>query len=171
MRLPARAWDAAAASAASAATEAIFACCGEEGGTHTIGLSLWDKAGVTVPPETGDWYKSLGQGMGETLLLANEQGAYTITDRGTYLSQRDSLPDLVVLVGGDTIEENGDPALLNPYGVIPVNPDKGGINADLAQKFADWITSVEVQQMIEAYGRDEFGQPLFYPDSEAWINR
>jgi tungstate transport system substrate-binding protein len=77
----------------------------------------------------------------------------------------------VVLVGGASIAENGDPALLNPYGVIPVNPDKGGINAQLAQDFADWITSVEVQEVIGRYGVAEYGQPLFYPDSEEWNNR
>ena len=161
---------AAEALAAIAAAEATFASRGDDSGTHTKELSLWDRAGVTIP-ENADWYKSLGQGMGETLLYANESAAYTLADRGTFLSQQDSLPNLVVLVGGASIDENADPALLNPYGVIPVNPDKGGINSDLAQKFADWITSVEVQEMIQAYGREEFGQPLFDPDSEAWRNR
>jgi tungstate transport system substrate-binding protein len=61
--------------------------------------------------------------------------------------------------------------LLNPYGVIPVNPDKAGINADLAQDFVDWITSLETQETIGAFGQDQFGQALFYPDSEAWRNR
>ena len=64
-------------------------------------------------------------------------------------------------------------AALAPLGCTSLTapPSPEPINADPAQKFADWITSVEVQQMIEAYGRDEFGQPLFYPDSEAWNNR
>lgn len=161
---------AAEALAAVAAAEATFASRGDDSGTNTKELALWTKAEVTIP-EGAAWYKSLGQGMGETLLFANETGAYTLTDRGTFLSQRDALPNLEVMVGGASIGENGDPALLNPYGVIPVSPDKGGINADLAQDFVDWITSVEVQEMIQAYGRAEFGQSLFYPDSEAWNNR
>jgi tungstate transport system substrate-binding protein len=155
---------------AIAAAEATFASRGDDSGTHTKELSLWDKAGVTIP-EGAAWYKSPGQGMGETLQFANESGAYTLTDRGTYLSMSDSLSNLEVMVGGATIDENGDPSLLNPYGVIPVNPDKGGINADLAQKFVDWITSVEVQEVIGQYGVAEYGQSLFYPDSVAWNSR
>ena len=155
---------AAEALTAIAAAEASFASRGDDSGTHTKELSLWEKAGIT--PE-GDWYNSLGQGMGETLTFANESGAYTLTDRGTYLSMRDNLPNLVVVVGGESIAENGDSSLLNPYGVIPVNPDKSdAINADLAQAFAEWITSPEVQAMIGEYGVETFGQPLFYPDAE-----
>ena len=155
---------AAEALTAIAAAEASFASRGDDSGTHTKELSLWEKAGIT--PE-GDWYNSLGQGMGETLTFANESVAYTLTDRGTYLSMRDNLPNLVVVVGGESIAENGDSSLLNPYGVIPVNPDKSeAINAELAQAFAEWITSPEVQAMIGEYGVETFGQPLFYPDAE-----
>ncbi len=104
--------------------------------------------------------------MGETLTFANESAAYTLTDRGTFLSQSDALPDLAVMVGGESIAGNADPALLNPYGVIPVNPDKSeNINAELAQLFVVWITSAEVQAEIGAFGVDTFGQPLFYPDA------
>jgi len=148
--------------AAIAASEATFASRGDDSGTHTKELALWEAAGVT--PE-GDWYKSLGQGMGDTLLFANETNAYTLTDRGTFLSMQDTLPNLGILVGGASIADNGDPALLNPYGVIPVNPDKGNINDDLAQEFVEWITSEEVQAEIGEFGRDQFGQPLFYPDA------
>ncbi len=155
---------------AVAAAEAIFASRGDDSGTHTKELQLWEKVGITPDPNSS-WYKSLGQGMGDTLLFANETGAYTLTDRGTFLSMQENLPNLVIVVGGTTIAENGDPALLNPYGVIPVNPDKGNINDELAQEFAEWIASVEVQEVIGAYGRDQYGQPLFYPDSEAWRNR
>jgi tungstate transport system substrate-binding protein len=161
---------AAEALAAIATAEAVFASRGDDSGTHTKEISLWDKAGLDVP-EGADWYKALGQGMGETLQFANESGAYTLADRGTYLSMSESLPNLEVLVGGASIAENQDPALRNPYGVIPVNPDKGGINAALAEDFAAWITSVEVQEVIGQYGVDEYGQPLFYPNSEAWNNR
>ena len=157
---------AAEALAAIAAVGAPFASRGDDSGTHTKELSLWEAAGVTPDP-AGGWYNSLGQGMGETLTFANEAGAYTLTDRGTFLSMRDNLPNLVVAVGGESIDGNADPALLNPYGVIPVNPDKSdAINADLAQKFAAWLTSAEVQAMIGEFGVETYGQPLFYPDAE-----
>jgi tungstate transport system substrate-binding protein len=155
---------------AIAAQEATFASRGDESGTHTKELALWEAAGVT-PGQEASWYKSLGQGMGDTLNFSNQIGAYTLTDRGTFLSQENNLSNLQVMVGGASIDQNVDPALLNPYGVIPVNPDKGNINAELAQQFADWITSVETQEQIEVFGVDTFGQPLFYPDSEAWRTR
>ena len=75
-----------------------------------------------TPTSDMKWYNSLGQGMGDTLLFANEQGAYTLADRGTYLSMQDKLPNLTILVGGANLAENKDKALLNPYGVLAVNP-------------------------------------------------
>lgn len=150
---------------AIANASAPFASRGDDSGTNTKELSIWEKAGITPDP-AGGWYNSLGQGMGETLNYANEAGAYTLTDRGTYLSQKDNLPNLAVMVGGDSIDANSDKSLLNPYGVIPVNPEKSDlINAELAAKFVEWITSPETQQAIGAYGVDKFGQPLFYPDA------
>lgn len=151
--------------AAIAAAEAPFASRGDDSGTHVKEMSLWEKAGIT--PVSGGWYSSLGQGMGDTLTFANEAGAYTMTDRGTYLAMRQNLPNLVIVVGGETIADNVDPAMLNPYGVIPVNPAKSSaINGDLAEKFAAWITSAEVQQKIADFGVDKFGSPLFYPDAK-----
>jgi tungstate transport system substrate-binding protein len=145
---------------------AIFDARGDESGTSTKELAIWASIGITPTAELS-WYKSLGQGMGETLIAANEQGAYTLTDRGTFLSMRDKLPDLVVLVGGDSIDANADKTLLNPYGVIPVNPaNHPGVNAALAAQFAEWITSPETQALIGEYGKDKFGQPLFYPDAK-----
>lgn len=161
---------AAEALAAIAAAEAPFASRGDDSGTHTKELSLWESAGITPDPASS-WYNSLGQGMGDTLTFANEAGAYTMTDRGTFLAQQENLPNLDVMVGGASIDENADQALYNPYGVIPVNPDKGDINNDLAQAFVEWLTSVETQQQIGEFGRNTFGQPLFYADSEAWRNR
>ena len=155
--------SAAEALAAIAAAEAPFASRGDDSGTHTKELSLWEAAGVT--PE-GDWYNSLGQGMGETLTFANESEAYTLTDRGTYLSMSSTLPNLAIMVGGDSIADNADSALLNPYGVIPVNPElSANINAELAQQFVDWLISPEVQEQIGQYGVEQFGQPLFYPNA------
>ena len=158
--------SAAEALAAIAAAGAPFASRGDDSGTHTKEMSLWEAAGVTPDP-AGGWYNSLGQGMGETLTFANEAGAYTMTDRGTFLFMRDNLPNLVVVVGGESIADNADPKLLNPYGVIPVNPEKSeAINAELARKFAEWLISPEVQTMIGEFGVETFGQPLFYPNAQ-----
>ena len=153
--------------AAIAATESTFASRGDDSGTHSKERSLWEAAGLPSDPGT-EWYKSLGQGMGDTLRFADESGAYTITDRGTFLSQRDNLPNLAIMVGGESIDENADLSLYNPYGVIPVNPDKGNINNELANSFVEWLTSVETQSKIAEFGIDTYGQPLFYPDSQAW---
>jgi tungstate transport system substrate-binding protein len=148
---------------AIAAHQAAFASRGDESGTHTKEKSIWKQAGVE--PQ-GDWYNSLGQGMGDTLIFANEKLAYTIADRGTYLSMKEKLPNLTILVGGGSVSENGDKSLLNPYGVIAVNPDKHAhAKFDLAEKFIAWITSPETQQRIGDYGVDKFGQPLFYPNA------
>lgn len=149
-----------------AEAQAPFASRGDDSGTYTKEKSLWAAAGITPTVDSG-WYFSVGQGMGETLLFANEKLAYTLADRGTWLSMQEKLPALTLLVGGATIDQNGDKALLNPYGVIPVNPAKHpGVNFDLATKFAEWLTSAETQQMIGDYGKEKFGQPLFYPNSQ-----
>ncbi len=156
--------------AAIAGAEATFASRGDDSGTHSKEMVLWAETELALDANSS-WYKSLGQGMGATLNYANETAAYTLTDRGTFLSQTENLPSLVVMVGGASIDDNVDPALLNPYGVIPVNPDKGGVNVDIANEFVVWITSVETQERIGVFGVDTFGQPLFYPDSEAWRSR
>ncbi len=154
-----------------AATSSPFASRGDDSGTHTKELALWEATGVTPDP-ADDFYFSLGQGMGSTLTFANESQAYTLTDRGTYLFQKANLPNLSIMIGGESIDANAnayvDPALLNPYGVILVNPEKGGINVELAQQFVEWLTSLETQEMIAEYGSEQFDQPLFYPDSQPW---
>jgi tungstate transport system substrate-binding protein len=148
---------------AIAAVEAPFASRGDESGTHAKELSIWASAALTPSADLA-WYRSLGQGMGETLLTANELGAYTLADRGTWLAQHDALPDLTILFGGGSIDENPDKALFNPYGVIPVNPARhAGINGALAEQFAAWISGPETAELIGAYGIEEFGQPLFFP--------
>lgn len=149
---------------------APFVSRGDKSGTHAKERYLWEQAGLAPGP--GDqWYFSLGQGMGDTLVFANEKRAYTLTDRGTFLAMWDRLPNLVILVGGNSIAENPDQALYNPYGVLPINPEKHpGVNFELAQKFVAWLTSVSTQEEIAAFGRERFGQPLFYPNSEAYRN-
>lgn len=151
---------------AIANSQSAFASRGDDSGTHTKELNLWKAA--DIPDPAGDWYQSLGQGMGETLIFANETNAYTLTDRATFLSMQTNLPNLKIMVGGNSIAENQDTSLFNPYGVILVNPEKGNIEAELAQTFAEWLTSFETQKMISEFGQAEFGQPLFYPNSEAW---
>ena len=147
---------------------APFASRGDKSGTHTKELSVWSSIPIT-PTKEMPWYNSLGQGMGDTLLFSNEKGAYTLTDRGTYLSMQDKLPNLTILVGGQNLAENKDKALLNPYGVLAVNPEKHpNVNADLANQFVEWIIAAETQKIIGGYGADKFGQPLFYPSSEEY---
>lgn len=149
-------------------TQTTFASRGDKSGTNTKELSIWASIGVT-PTKDLPWYKALGQGMGETLTFANEQKAYTLTDRGTYLAQKDKLPNLKIIMGGENLAENKDKSLVNPYGVMAVNPDKHpGVKYDLAMQFVKWITSADEQQKIGDYGKDKFGQSLFYPSSAEW---
>lgn len=157
---------AAEALAAIAAAGSPFASRGDDSGTHSKELQLWEQAGIAPDPNSG-WYNSLGQGMGDTLTFANEAGAYTMADRGTFLSMSANLPNLAIMVGGESIDANQDPSLYNPYGVIPVSADKSdAINGELAEDFVVWITSPEVQEQIGRFGIDAFSQPLFYPSAE-----
>jgi tungstate transport system substrate-binding protein len=142
-----------------AESQTPFISRGDKSGTHNKELSIWKKAEIEP---AGDWYVSSGQGMGEVLTMANEQQAYTLSDRATYLARSKEGLDLPILV-------EGDKALFNPYGVIAVNPEKNAnINAAEAQNFIDWIISVPVQEKIKAYGMEDFGQSLFVPDSQPW---
>ncbi len=150
--------DAAVAFARIAGAGVRFISRGDQSGTHAKELVIWEKAGIEP---TGSWYVSAGQGMGAVLTMANEQLAYTLSDRGTYLSRRDEL-DLVILV-------EGDPILFNPYSVMAVNPERHpGVNFEGATKFIQWLTSVETQKLIGEFGRQQYGQPLFTPDSDEW---
>jgi tungstate transport system substrate-binding protein len=145
-----------------AEAEAPFVSRGDDSGTHTKELSVWKEAGIEP---AGDWYISAGQGMGAVLTMANEQQAYTLSDRATYLARTLEGTDLVILM-------EGDPVLFNPYGVITVNPEKNPeIQGDLANQFVDWMISAPVQEQIGQFGVEEFGQPLFVPDSQPWRDR
>lgn len=151
--------DVAQAMAAIAASEAPFVSRGDDSGTHVKELELWKAAGIT--PE-GDWYISSGQGMGPVLTMADEQEAYALSDRATYLARTLEGTELEILV-------EGDERLFNPYGVIAVNPDKNEqIQIELANTFIDWLVSVETQERIAQYGVEEFGESLFIPDSAQW---
>lgn len=148
-----------------AASGATFASRGDDSGTHSKELKLWEQAGVA--PGAGDrWYRSLGQGMGATLQYANEIDSYTITDRATFLAQRASLPHLQVLVGGASIAANPDSSLFNPYGLVLVSPDKPGVAVRPGLQFAQWLTAAETQQRIAEFGLGKYGQALFYPNAQ-----
>jgi tungstate transport system substrate-binding protein len=139
-----------------AEAKATFVSRGDDSGTHTKEKSIW-KAAETGP--SGAWYLSAGQGMGAVLTTANELQAYTLSDRATYLARKGKGLELAILV-------QGDPLLFNPYGVIAVNPGKHAqINAELANAFIDWLISVPAQEEIARFGKEEFGQALFCPDS------
>lgn len=157
--------NAIAAFKAIAASDSPFASRGDKSGTNTKELSIWASAGITPTKEMG-WYNALGQGMGDTLVFANEKQAYTLSDRGTYLSMKDKLPNLVISFGGNTLKENKDKSLLNPYGVMAVDPAKHpGVQYDMAMNFVHWILAPETQKLIGGFGVDRFGQPLFYPNA------
>ena len=95
---------------------------------------------------------------GQTLSIASEKGGYALTDRGTFLAYQSNV-DLEILV-------EGDPFLLNVYHVITVNPEKWpDVNLDGARAFADFITSAEGQKIIEEFGVEQYGEPLFFPDA------
>jgi len=141
-------------------TGSTFISRGDDSGTHNKEKSVWSKAEIT--PE-GKWYVSAGQGMGEVLTMADEQQAYTLSDRATYLTRKQAGLNLDILV-------EGDKALFNPYGVIAVNPAKNpAIKADLANQFIDWIISLSTQDKIAEFGLDTFGQSLFTPSSALWL--
>lgn len=149
----ARSETASDAFAAIAESQSTFVSRGDESGTNKKELKLWDDAGVT--PE-GDWYLSVGQGMGETLRIASEKQAYTLTDLGTLLAQGASL-DLESLFTG-----SGD--LKNVYDVIIVDQNEFPmVNAAGAEDLAQLLVSAEGQKAVAAYGEEEYGEPLFQP--------
>lgn len=136
-----------------------FVSRGDNSGTHAQEKVLWQEAGYDYEADildAGAWYVEAGKGMGDTLILANEQQAYTLSDEGTYLSFADRL-DLVPV-----ITEGAE--LLNRYSAIAVSPDQHpGVNAEGAANFINWLTTNETKQMIGEFGTEEFGKPLFVP--------
>ncbi|UIO99642.1 substrate-binding domain-containing protein [Halobaculum sp. CBA1158] len=141
---------------AIAEAEATFVSRGDNSGTHTKELNLWEAAG-TEPG--GDWYQETGTGMGEALNVANQQDGYTLSDRGTFISQRSEI-DLTILVQGPI---GGGPEILaNPYGIMAVNPGvHDNANYDLSMAYIGWITSPETQEAISEYQVN--GEQLFFP--------
>jgi tungstate transport system substrate-binding protein len=164
-----------------AATKAIFVSRGDDSGTHAKEQELWkasnlpletatstmEKNGKQVeiksvhPAASTDWYLSVGQGMGKTLTIADEKQAYTLADRGTFIKYKYGRE---VPVSLDMLCEGGN-QLANPYGIIPVNPQKHPhVKAALAEQMAQWLVSPKGQQVIADYKLH--GKQLFFPDAK-----
>jgi tungstate transport system substrate-binding protein len=150
--------DAVAAMKKIADAQAPFVSRGDASGTNQLELALWQKG--AVDPKGQPWYIESGTGMGQTLIIADQKQAYTISDRATYLAFKDRI-NLPIMV------EN-DPVLLNVYHVMPVNPARFPnvqINTTGGKAFADFMVAPETQKVIGEFGKDKYGQQLFVPDA------
>ena len=142
-----------------AESESAFASRGDDSGTHRKELQLWGMAQIDL---VGQWYRQLGSGMGPTLNTAAAMDAYVLTDRATWLSFRNR-QNLVILF-------EGHESLFNPYGSIPLNPERfEWVKADLAQQWHEWLIGEEGQTAIAEYRID--GEPLFFPMREGAAGR
>jgi len=132
-----------------------FVSRGDNSGTHTREIKIWKN--ITDYNSTvrgSDWYIESGSGMGDTLRLADQKGAYTISDSGTYLAYRSNITLVPYITSGSE--------LLNVYSAIAVNPEKvRGVNRDAAEKFIEFLLSDECQKLISEYGKKQYGTPLF----------
>jgi len=138
------------------AAHSIFISRGDDSGTHAQELALW--AAAKIDPKSLARREETGQGMGATLNIADQKRAYTITDRGTYLALRRKL--------GLAILFQGDPSLRNVYHVYAVNPKKHpSIKAAEGRAFIDFLVSAPIQRLIASFGRDVYGESLFFPDA------
>ncbi|QFU83992.1 substrate-binding domain-containing protein [Natronorubrum aibiense] len=145
---------------AIAESESTFISRGDNSGTHTKEQALWDDAGRDSDT-LGEWYTDIGGGMGDALNRANELGAYTLSDRGTYLSMQGNT-DLEIHVQGPV--EGGPESLMNPYGIVAVNPAvHDHVNYDLAMAYIGYITGPDGQDIIKNYTVD--GEQLFFPEA------
>ncbi len=148
--------DAKAALATIARTRALFASRGDDSGTHKKELALWEAAGTDPSGASGTWYRETGSGMGATLNTAVGMGAYTLTDRATWIGFANK-QDFEIIVEGDA-------DLFNQYGVTLVNPAVcQAVNAKGGQVFVDWLLSEDGQAAIASFTRD--GQQLFFPNA------
>lgn len=154
--------DAVEAFARIAESESTFVSRGDDSGTHTQELEIWDEAGFE-DGDFGEWYQEAGQGMGEVITQAGQVGGYTLSDRGTHLSMINET-DLEIHVQGPV--EGGPELLANPYGIFAINPAvHENVNYDLAMAYIGFITSVEGQEIIERYAVE--GEQLFFPEALA----
>jgi tungstate transport system substrate-binding protein len=148
--------DSIAALKAIAASQAPFVSRGDKSGTNAAELRLWKTAGQTPDVNKEKWYRDIGGGMGQALNAASAMDAYTLSDRGTWLSFNNK--------GSLVIAIEGDPRLINRYDVIELDPQKhAGAKLAAAKAFADWLVSSDGQQAIGAYQVN--GQKLFNPSA------
>ena len=149
--------DSVSALKAIALAQAPFVSRGDKSGTNAAELRLWKIAGQTPDALSKEkWYRDIGGGMGQALNAASAMDAYTLSDRGTWLSFNNK--------GSLVIAVEGDPRLINRYDVIELNPQKhAGTKLTVAKVFADWLVSSEGQQAIGAYQVN--GQKLFNPSA------
>ena len=132
-----------------------FISRGDDSGTDKLEKALWKKA--NLDPKGQPWYEESGQGMGATLQIANQRDAYIISDRGTFMAAK-NLSLTIVL--------EGDPALLNVYSVMEVNPEKFDlVNGDGGKAFAAFIVSEKGQAIVKDFGVEKYGKPLFIADA------
>jgi tungstate transport system substrate-binding protein len=140
--------------------ELPFISRGDNSGTHLMEMSVWES--LELDPTANPYYTEAGQGMGATILMANEMKAFTLTDRGTWLRELHAGNMEIELI----IICEGDPILFNQYGIIAVNPEvHPEINSEGANTFIEWITSDRIQEMIGQFGVVEFGEALFMPNA------
>jgi tungstate transport system substrate-binding protein len=138
-------------------SKAIFISRGDDSGTNKKELGIW--TALNVKP-AGAWYVSTGQGMGQTLQVAAEKKGYVLTDRATWLAQKKNLGGLKIVV-------EGGKDLMNIYHVMQVNPEKHKmINSKDAKKFVDFMVDKKTQDVIENFGKKEYGQSLFIKYTE-----
>jgi len=150
--------DVTAALTKLANAKAPFASRGDDSGTHKKEVSLWKQSGVDPNKASGDWYRETGSGMGATLNTAAGMGAYTMSDRATWLAFKNKA-DMEILV-------EGDKRLFNQYGVILVSPKKHPhVKVKQGQAFIDWLLSKEGQEAIASYKLN--GKQLFFPNAES----
>ncbi|TKC15379.1 substrate-binding domain-containing protein [Robertmurraya kyonggiensis] len=139
-------------------SSAVFVSRGDDSGTHKKELEIWKSINVT--PSENASYLETGQGMGNTLQVAAEKQGYVLTDRATYLAQKANYPDMDIAI-------EGDDALLNIYHVMEVDPSKNEqINNDGAKAFVEFIVDEDTQNFIEEFGKEEYGESLFYKYTE-----
>lgn len=137
-----------------------FVSRGDDSGTDKKEKKIWES--LSLDPASDPNYIESGQGMGATITMADEQKAYCLTDRGTWLKQSKD----ATLESELEIICEGDANLLNQYGVIAVSPDKyPELNNEGANDFIEWICSDKIQKLIGEYGIDEYGQALFTPNA------
>jgi tungstate transport system substrate-binding protein len=138
------------------AAGAPFVSRGDKSGTHSTELALWKAAGLAPQSEKPAWYREIGQGMGAALNTARAMGAYTLSDRGTWLSFQGK--------DGMGVAVEGDKRLFNQYGVILVSPTKHPhVKQAAGQSFIDWLVGPEGQAAIAGYKIN--GQQLFFPNA------